>query len=178
MLRCNRRHRLLIGAAVSILALVPISSSAEVPVAAAATKTATCTARVQTTPVTYSPVISTSPPGVSTRGTFTVTVNSACSGSGYAYQDTQINIFYLIEGIFLVHYAGVDCGAVTSCSYTFSFTGGPYSFDVQGTAFWDSTNGQPWQVKSPDAWPADYGCYTWTGLDSRMVCDVSDTLVV
>ena len=178
MLRCNRRHRFLIGAAVSILALVPISSSAEVPVAAAATKTATCTARVQTTPVTYSPVISTSPPGVSTRGTFTVTVNSACSGSGYAYQDTQINIFYLIEGIFLVHYAGVDCGAVTSCSYTFSFTGGPYSFDVQGTAFWDSTNGQPWQVKSPDAWPADYGCYTWTGLDSRMVCDVSDTLVV
>jgi hypothetical protein len=149
-------------------------------VAVAATKTATCTLRVQTTPVSYNPpVISTNPLGVFTSGTLTVTVNSACSGSGYAYHDTQIIIFNVVDGIFEGIYASVDCGAVTSCSYTFSFTGGPYNFHLTGLAYWDSTNGQPWQVATPiGEIGSDYGCLTWTGLDSRMGCEASYSVVV
>ncbi len=180
MVRRNRRHRFVIGAAVSILALVPISSSAEVQVEAANTQTAACGVRLLAAPVSYTPVISTSPPGGYTAGVLSVTVNSSCVGSGYAYTDTQIEV-WLYRGVTpqLISSISHDCGAVTSCTYGFSFAGGPYLFNVQGVASWTSTNGQPW-VTTPQpggGFPFDFWCGLAQTSLAQMNCFVSQDFV-
>jgi hypothetical protein len=173
MIKRNRRAWFLCGSAVMIMAFVPFSTSAEVPAAAAGTSTATCAATSRATPVSYTP-------GTSPHGTVTVTVTSTCTGSGFAYADTIAYAIYYTDVIRPTGSFMRDCGPVTTCVLTFSFTGGPYNWDMGGQVFWQTTNGQPWQMELPSlqSWPLHWGCLTETGYPTTMFCDVSEFLVM
>lgn len=143
-------------ASISMSALLPTSVSAETPVTAARTATATCAVAVRGTPVTYSP-------GVFSSGSFKVRVESSCVGSGFRYADSLVWVCQDVECVTVlpgpitnVH----DCGAVSVCEFTYSFAGTLVPvFGIGGLSSLESTNGQEWISPLPVLGPTVTGCY-------------------
>jgi hypothetical protein len=122
------------------------------------TATASCTAAMVVTPgASYTP-------GTNSHGSFTASISAPCAGLNFSYNMTQVSMvqYNAVTGAF--QSGGYqDCFGSSSCSKTFSFTGGPSHFSISGFAAWNSTSG-PWLYATPGVVVSSAPfCYGWPG---------------